>query len=113
MNRVVWDKHQEIMDGVSYPEHDYFLLEGMPMYKSIKIRDFFKSSHYKLEDFAISDNSYSLMKKCRRPRGNLLYYIGSEGGWIKKVVGHYIVKSHLNINNSNTISMFIIKPYDG
>lgn len=100
------------MEGASYPEDDYFLLEGMPIGKSMEMRDFFKNSNYTSDDFAIGDYGYELIKQCLQPQKNLLFYISAEGGWIKKEVGHYIVKSHLNSDNTHTIDMVIIEPYD-
>ncbi len=106
MNTGVDDSYKEKFKHELNHKNDYFLLEGMPIDKNMRVMDFIANSQFSLNDFAVSNDGYELDYKCNDKKVG--YYLEADGLWLRKGSGHLTYKDKPNPENKNTFEMLYI-----
>ena len=106
MNTEVDEKYKESLKHELNHKEDYFLLEGMPVDKNMKVMDFIANSEFKLSDFGVSNYGYELEYNCNDKKVG--YYLDADGLWLRKGAGHLTYKDKPNPKNENPFEMLYI-----
>ena len=106
LNTEVDEEYVESLKHELNHKKDYFLIEGMPLDKNMKVMDFIANSEFKLSDFAVSNYGYELDYNCNEKK--IGYRLKADGLWLRKGVGHLTYKDKPNPKNENLFKKFYI-----
>lgn len=111
MNDPRWFNSKDKESSRDFPymtnyKKNYFLIEGMPLNKNIRVMDFIANSEFTLNDFEISNYGYELEYNCSNKK--IIYYLNADGIWLRKGVGHLTYKDKPNPKNENPFEMLYI-----
>lgn len=106
MNTTVSEGYKEKLKHKLNHKNDYFLLEGMPIDKNMRVMDFIANSEFELNDFAVSNYGYELDYNCNGKK--IGYRLEADGLWLRKGAGHLTYKDKPNPNNKNPFEMLYI-----
>ncbi|GFD83890.1 hypothetical protein KUL118_67520 [Tenacibaculum sp. KUL118] len=106
MNTTVSEDYKEKFKHELNHKKDYFLLEGMPIDKNMRVMDFIANSEFKLNDFGISNYGYELDYNCNGKK--ISYRLEADGLWLRKGAGHLTYKDKPNPKNENPFEMLYI-----
>ncbi|MHC9089636.1 DUF7738 domain-containing protein [Tenacibaculum sp. IMCC1] len=110
MNTEVSEEYKESLKHELNYKNDYFLLEGMPIDKNMRVMDFIANSYFELNDFGISNYGYELDYNCNGKK--IGYRLEADGLWLRKGVGHLTYKDKPNPENKNVFEMLYITEFD-
>ena len=106
MNTTVSEDYKEKLKHKLNHKKDYFLLEGMPIDKKMRVMDFIANSEFSLHDFGVSNYGYELDYNCNGKK--ISYRLEADGLWLRKGVGHLTYKDKPNPENTNPFEMLYI-----
>ena len=106
MNTVVDDGYKEKFKNELNHKKDFFLLEGMPIDKKMRVMDFIANSEFSLHDFGVSNYGYELDYTCNGKK--IGYRLKADGLWLRKGTGHLTYKDKPNPENANPFEMLYI-----
>lgn len=101
--------NKEFLNDLKYMlnhKEDYFLLEGMPIDKNMRVIDFINNSEFSLNDFGVSNYGYELDYSCEGKK--IGYRLKADGLWLRKGTGHLTYKDKPNPKNENLFEMLYI-----
>jgi len=111
---IFLNKNLDYMDKEKYRHYsntkkDYFLLEGMPVNRYMRVMDFIANSHYELGDFWV-DDGYELRFDCNKII--IGYELKAYNTWFMEDWGIGFFKDKINPANENTFIEFYIHELD-